>query len=45
MSSEQRIWLRMPTIREKLFPYYIYIIIKLSQAIKKYYYEGPTFKF
>ena len=47
MSSEQRIKLRIPTIRGKLFPYYIYIFFqnKISQAMKKHYYEGPTFKF
>ena len=38
MVYEQRMQLRIPTIRGKLFPYYIYI------AMKKCYYEDPIFK-
>ena len=38
MVYEQRMQLRIPTIRGKLFPYYIYI------SMKKCYYEDPIFK-
>ena len=45
MSSEQRKQLRIPTIRGKLFPYYIYICQnKVSQAMEKFHYEDPAFK-
>ena len=45
MSSEQRIQLRIPTIRGNLFPYNVYTCPEqISQAMKKYYYKGPTFK-
>ena len=42
MVYEQRMQLRIPTIRGKLFPYYIYIYIYI--AMKKCYYEDPIFK-
>ena len=44
MVYEQRMQLRIPTIRGKLFPYYIYIYIYIYIAMKKCYYEDPIFK-
>ena len=32
MSSEQRMQLRIPTIRGKLFPYYIYICLEQNKS-------------